>query len=456
VPPVVAAAPAPPAPPRVAPPKVKVPRPPKVKRPRPPKAERRRGLFAGWGSKAAPAQPVVPPAEPAGPVVPAAHPVVPEAAPFRPVVPEAAPFRPVAPEAAPFRPVAPEAEQPRPVVPEAAPFHPVVPTAEPSAVAPETEPFRQVVLETGPPSPAGLPAAPPHPAEPKAARHRAVPAAWSPKVWRSNPVASVWWQPLVLVLALLLAVAMLLMPQAVRPRTIEGTPVPAPAPPSTGALPAVGGPAPAELPDGAPVTPSGTGSWDVVPGATGAVAGTGPKQLTYTVEIEGGLDVPSFATDVDAILADPRGWTGPGEVSFRRIDDPDADPAFRIGLTSPETSRRPDLCGFEIPYDSSCHLSRRHRIVVNLARWIRGAHAFDGDLASYREYAINHEVGHALGFGHVGCPATGAPAPVMMQQTFGLSNSYLAELNRATPGAAARVHPDGAVCRPNPWVTPDP
>jgi hypothetical protein len=259
-----------------------------------------------------------------------------------------------------------------------------------------------------------------------------------------------WWQPALVVFALLLSVAVLLTPFAITPRVVPGTPAPRPL-----SRPAVvRTPEPAELPGGVPVTPSGSGTWHVVPGATGTVAGTGARQLTYTVEVEDGLDLPSFASDVDAILADPRGWTGLGEVSFRRVDGPGARPAVRIGLTSPGTSRRPDLCGFTVPYDSSCYL--RHRVVVNLARWLRGAHSFDGDLAGYHRYAINHEVGHALGHPHTGCPATGAPAPVMMQQTFGLSNTYLAELNRAEPGAAVRVHPDGAVCRPNPWVTPAP
>ncbi|UOZ10663.1 DUF3152 domain-containing protein [Amycolatopsis sp. WQ 127309] len=268
--------------------------------------------------------------------------------------------------------------------------------------------------------------------------------------------AATWWQPGVLVLALLLSVTVLLMPAAITPRTITGTASPRPAPRSAGAQTAVRAPEPAALPDGEPVTSTGAGSWHVVPGATGATAGTGRRQLTYTVEVEEGVHAPSFAADVDAILGDPRGWIGLGGVSFRRVDVPDGRPGFRILLTSPGTSRRPDLCGFAIPYDSSCHLARGHRIVVNLARWIRGAHSFDGDLASYRRYAINHEVGHALGRGHVGCPGAGAPAPVMMQQTFGLSNTYLADLNRTEPGAAAKVRPDGAVCRPNPWVTPAP
>ncbi|MEV6898832.1 DUF3152 domain-containing protein [Amycolatopsis sp. NPDC051372] len=85
-------------------------------------------------------------------------------------------------------------------------------------------------------------------------------------------------------------------------------------------------------------------------------------------------------------------------------------------------------------------------------RRCRGTHAFDGHLAEYRQYAVNHEVGHALGHGHAGCPADGALAPVMMQQTFGLSDTYVARLDGADPSAVWPVVADGKVCRANPWV----
>ena len=52
-------------------------------------------------------------------------------------------------------------------------------------------------------------------------------------------------------------------------------------------------------------------------------------------------------------------------------------------------------------------------------RWQNGAVDFKNDMETYRIYLINHETGHILGWGHVGCPKEGAIAPVMMQQSKG-------------------------------------
>jgi hypothetical protein len=215
----------------------------------------------------------------------------------------------------------------------------------------------------------------------------------------------------------------------------------------------------AALPEGRPFSEVGAGTWSVLPGES-ATAGHGERLYTYTIEVETGIEesdyfhIDDFAQVVDRTLADERSWIGQGQVSLRRIDATSGNPDFRISLTTPHTAHQPLLCGFQIPYETSCNLVTKRRIVINLARWIRGATVFSGDLDGYRQYAVNHEVGHALGKRHTGCPANGASAPVMMQQTFGVSNDYVASLNQDDPSNSSRVPADGKTCRANSWPAP--
>ncbi|WP_369691143.1 DUF3152 domain-containing protein [Nocardia altamirensis] len=206
------------------------------------------------------------------------------------------------------------------------------------------------------------------------------------------------------------------------------------------------------LPDGGPFVESGTGSWHVVPGGTAQV-GTGTDTVfRYTVEIEDGVDTTAFGGDqsvaklVDSTLANPKSWTQDQKFAFRRVDQGDTE--FRISLTSRKTSR--EACGFEIPIDSSCYNADLGRVVLSEVRWVRGAIAFEGDIGSYRQYQINHEVGHAIGYHqHQPCETDGGLAPVMMQQTFGIKNNDIAALE---PGGAVPM--DGKRCRFNPWPYP--
>lgn len=203
----------------------------------------------------------------------------------------------------------------------------------------------------------------------------------------------------------------------------------------------------AELPGGGPFTVQGAGTWRVIPGS-GAPFGTG-RLVTYTVEIEDGVELEGgpagFATTVDSTLRNPKSWIGSGRYQFQRIDDGRAA-ALRISLTSQETTRR--LCGFQIPFDASCWKPDDHRVVINAARWARGAVAFEGNVVQYQQYAVNHEVGHGLGFGHIACDGPGRLAPVMMQQTWGVADNYLAVLG------TDHVTADGLVCQPNAWPFP--
>ena len=72
------------------------------------------------------------------------------------------------------------------------------------------------------------------------------------------------------------------------------------------------------------------------------------------------------------------------------------------------------------PY-TSCRSTGR--AIIYLDRWRLSAPPYAAakvPLAVYRQYVINHEVGHELGHGHQGCPKRGGPAPVMVQQTLTL------------------------------------
>ncbi|MEO3783969.1 DUF3152 domain-containing protein [Actinocorallia sp. B10E7] len=145
------------------------------------------------------------------------------------------------------------------------------------------------------------------------------------------------------------------------------------------------------------------------------------RTTRYLVEVEKGLPFTpeEFARDVHRILTDPRGWP----TGFLRVDRGPVD--LRVSLTSPAHTRRhcrPLTVGLRL----SCW--QGGRAVINAARWARGAASYGHDLATYREYLINHEVGHALGHGHRTCPGPGRPAPVMVQQSISLYG-----------------------CSPNPW-----
>ncbi len=207
----------------------------------------------------------------------------------------------------------------------------------------------------------------------------------------------------------------------------------------------------AVLPDGPKYSEQGVGTWQVIAGA-GQQVGQGELHK-YAIAIEDGVEAADFGGDreafartVDGILADTRSWIGTGQVAMQRVDgNTQAD--FTVSLTTTATTH--SMCGFQIQYETSCYHPSTRRVIINTARWVRGAKAFSNDLSTYRAYAINHEVGHALNNGHEGCQENGQPAPVMMQQTFGVANDYVAQLNEVDASNKGIVPNDGKVCTPN-------
>lgn len=209
-----------------------------------------------------------------------------------------------------------------------------------------------------------------------------------------------------------------------------------------------------QLPPGGPVLEAGAGSFYVVPGTSDVIGRDSGELNDFTIEIEDGIDTGDFGGDdaiaqmIEATLYNPKSWTADGKVKFQRVDG-DAKPKFRISLSTPETVR--EACGFDIELETSCYNPDTERVYLNLARWVRGATSFEGDIGLYRQYQINHEVGHAVGHPqHDPCPGEGRLAPIMMQQTLSLKNSDLHSLD---PGGYAPD--DDVTCRPNAWPFPE-
>lgn len=213
----------------------------------------------------------------------------------------------------------------------------------------------------------------------------------------------------------------------------------------------------AELPEGGDYPISGGRTFNVLPGNTEKV-GSGTL-YTYTVEAEVGVDLAegndTFARLVDSTLSDPRSWTNPqgGGIALQRTDDPSVTPDFRVTLVSRDTAR--ELCEYSegLPYDTSCRVG--DRVYLNVARYVRGAVAFEGDIGSYRRYAINHEVGHVFRNPHVACESPGGLAPVMMQQTLSTSNNELHKLNEHV-SQGTEIPANGFECKYNAWPFPAP
>jgi hypothetical protein len=212
------------------------------------------------------------------------------------------------------------------------------------------------------------------------------------------------------------------------------------------------------LPDGGPYTEAGAKTWHIVPGNEPQVGQGTTKVFTYTVEIEDGIDTTAYGGDdgyarmISQTLSNPKSWTHDPRIAFRHVDAGNAD--FRVSLTTPMTTR--EGCGYEIAVETSCYNpaygpDALRRVLINEARWVRGAVPFQGDVGSYRQYLINHEVGHAIGYQHhEPCRPDSDLAPVMMQQTFSTADNDAARFDPDT------VRPDDRVCQFNPWPYPIP
>jgi hypothetical protein len=140
------------------------------------------------------------------------------------------------------------------------------------------------------------------------------------------------------------------------------------------------------------------------------------QKLNYAVKIEPslGLDPLCIKNLLFLVLNNDTGWKNITKKQFQLTSVEESDYVYIFA--SPE--KTDEICA-PIETNSIYSCRKEQNIVLNFFRWKNGAEDFKNDMETYRIYLINHETGHILGWGHVGCPKEGAIAPVMMQQSKG-------------------------------------
>jgi len=149
-------------------------------------------------------------------------------------------------------------------------------------------------------------------------------------------------------------------------------------------------------------------------------------QFSVAVEDEIGVDATELAQFVDQVLSDERSWPAGSDTVLVRVAE---GGEFQLVVSSPSTTDQ--LCE---PLQTIGQLSCTNAgvIAINVVRWETASAGWTSDLETYRQWVVNHELGHLLGHSHVACAGGAELADVMQQQSIDL---------------------DG--CLPNPWPYPD-
>jgi hypothetical protein len=146
-------------------------------------------------------------------------------------------------------------------------------------------------------------------------------------------------------------------------------------------------------------------------------------------------DVRELGTKTQSVLNSGRGWALDGHVSFW-LAAPGGSCDFTIWLASAD-----QMATFGAICDPLWSCTVSPNVIINYDRWRGGTDAWNkdgGNIQDYRTMAINHEVGHWLGFQHSNCPGSGQLAPVMQQQSIDLQGCVFNPWPIATERLALR------------------
>lgn len=152
--------------------------------------------------------------------------------------------------------------------------------------------------------------------------------------------------------------------------------------------------------------------------SVGLVARKAARHYTYCVATRGvdNAYLGEFGTKFAATLADARGWSLGGQVTYSQAT---SGCSFTAWLAAPD-----QMPSFGAICDAmwSCRVGAS--VVINFDRWRFASPAWNasgGSLDDYRSMVVNHETGHWFGFDHSNCGGAGQAAPVMQQQSIALN-----------------------------------
>jgi uncharacterized protein DUF3152 len=139
--------------------------------------------------------------------------------------------------------------------------------------------------------------------------------------------------------------------------------------------------------------------------------------MKYTIKIDDKyhLNKNLIINKIKNTLNDKRGWIKFGYI-FEYVDSKkNAD----FIITFKDNDEIVDICDLA---GLSCADTNENIIYFNLYRWKKGSNKSMLNLDDYRNYVINHEVGHILGKHHIPLGKKGTKAPIRIQQTVGIGH----------------------------------